>query len=325
MKIVVSPLPSLFQRAGIVWPSDWEVEQISFPFDVETLRKAAVGAEILYVRSVDVLSKEFIDAIPSVRLIQTVGVSFDKIDCEYAASKGIAVCNSRGGNSLSVAEHVVGLMLAGRRRTAQVSEKVFHEGWQVARDWAMGGFGVHELYGYQIGLIGFGAIGKEVAKRLQGWGVNIVYYDPYRASEEVEKELNVTYMELDDLIRTSDVITINLPVTPTTRGLINKERVASMKQNALFINCARGEVMDNEAIVEALEAGRIYACLDTVSPEPVAQDHPLRNMSPEATARVTWTTHLAGAPREATARGLAIGFKNVTGFAKGEAPINKVN
>ena len=323
MKLVVGVPPIRFKEAGISFPEDWEIVQIQYPYTVDMIRESCKDADILMVRSVDVVTKEMMEAAPSLKLIHTSGVSYDKIDYEAAASIGLPVAHCRGGNSLGVAEHTIGLMLNGLRRTNQIYNKILKDGYGAGKKYALAHN--HELAASQVGVIGFGAIGKQVAARLKPWGCKVVYYDPYRPTKEVEEELNVEYMELDDLIRTSDIVSIHLPVLPSTRGMINRERIALMKQDALFINVARGEVMDNEAIVEALEAGKIYVACDVVAPEPPAPDHPLLNLSEEAQARFLLTPHIAGATVESSKRCLTIAINDIQAFLKDGTVNNRVN
>lgn len=323
MKLVIGVPPERFEAVGMKFPEDWEVVQIQYPYTVDMIRESCKDADILMVRSVDVVTKEMLEAAPSLKMIHTSGVSYDKIDYEAAAARGIPVCHCKGGNSLGVAEHTIGLMLNGLRRTNEVYNTIMKKGYADGKKYALQHN--HELASAQVGVIGFGAIGKQVASRLKPWGCKVVYYDPYRPSKEVEEELNVEYMDLDDLIRTSDIISIHLPVLPSTRGMINRERIAMMKKDALFINVARGEVMDNEAVAEALEAGRIYVACDVIAPEPPAPDHPLLNMSEAAQARFILTPHIAGATTESSRRCLKIAFDDMMAFLKDGTVNNRVN
>lgn len=323
-KIVVGVPPIRFETAGMKFPEDWEVVQISYPYSVESIRESCKDADILMVRSVDVVTREMIEAAPSLRMIHTSGVSFDKIDYQAAAELGIPVCNCRGGNSLGVAEHTIGLMLTALRHTTTVYWDMRTVGYGAAKKNVLKA-GNHELFGQQVGVIGFGAIGKEVAKRLKPWGCKVVYYDPFRPTPEVEKELGVEYMELDDLIKTSDIMSIHLPVLPSTVGMINRERVAMMKKDALLINVARGEVIDNDAVADALDAGLIYAACDVIAPEPPEASHRLLNLNEEGTRRFILTTHLAGATNESSARCLGIAFDDMTSFIKDGTVKNRIN
>lgn len=324
-KIVVTVRPGHFDRFGIRFPEDWEVVQVAAPYTDEELIAAAQGVKYMFVDSVDAVSAKVIAACPDLKMIHTEGVGFNKVDVEAAKAAGIWVCNNRGVNNYAVAEHAIGLILAGLRRIPQCSRQIREEGFDTCQK-KQRAMGEHELRGQRLGIVGFGAIGREIARLLLNWGVEIVYNDAFRPTEEVEKALNVKFLELDELLKTSDVITLHAPVLPSTINMISKAQLQAMKPNALLINTARGELVNSEDMVEALEKGEIYgAALDTIAPEPAPRDHCLLNMSPEADSRLIVTPHVAGTTNEAFANMLNWAIANFQRAEAGEKPNNVVN
>ena len=325
MPIICSTVPAQrFEHFGVSFPEGWTVRFVMPPFTDENILAEGRDAEYLLVDSAHVCSAELIRAMPKLRLIHTEGVGFNKVDLQAAKAAGVYVCNNRAVNNVAVAEHTVGLMLAGLRRTALADHQIKTQGY-LRTERAYLTQGEHELFGQRVGLIGFGAIGRETAARLNAFGCKICYYDAFRPEPEVEMSLNAEYLELDELLRSCDIISIHVPVLPTTEGMINATTLRMMKPNALLINTARGEIVVSEDLAEALEQGIIYgAALDTVAPEPMPDDHPLRKLSPEAAARLTLTPHVGGRTDEAFRRMLHGAIDNFVRVENGEAPDNFV-
>lgn len=326
MKKLVSTVDEKrFLKYGVSFPDDWKVTFVAEPYTDEQLIDACKKADYLFVGSVHRVSERVLRACPHLRMVHVEGVGFDKVDVDAARELGIPVCNNRAVNNTSVAEHTVGLILAAMRRTAYANAAILRDGYAACLA-TVRGAGVCELAGKRVGLIGIGAIGKEVTKRLIGWDCDVCYFDAFRPTAEVEAALHVTYLELDELIRTSDVISLHVPVLDSTRYMINAARLAEMKPGATLINTARGEIIDQDALTDALEAGTIAAAaLDTVYPEPAPADHPLLNLSPQAQQRLTLTPHVGGTTNEAFTRMLKNAVENFCRRENGETPVNVVN
>jgi phosphoglycerate dehydrogenase-like enzyme len=202
------------------------------------------------------------------------------------------------------------MMLATWKRVHELDDAVRHGGWRSASHSDR----VYELWHSTVGIVGMGRIGQEVATRLAGWESNIVYYDPFRLTPEREKALNVRYVELDELLRTADVVTVHVPLNAQTRNLIDAESLSIMKSTAVIVNTARGGLFDEEALVTALKEGRIMgAGLDVLSQEPPPADHPIF-----ALRNVVLTPHTAGPTWQSFPRRFANCFANIERVQHGE-------
>ena len=325
MKTVVSTVPeSRFRKYQVFFPGDWTVKYVDVPYTDEQLIEACKDVNFLFVGSIHQVSAEVIEKCSHLKMIHVEGVGFDKVDVAKAKELGIPVCNNRAVNNGAVAEHTIGLILAAMRRTALCNEQLYTIGYSACKAEHLAK-GQHELAGKTVGLIGGGAIGREVAKRLAGWDCRICYYDVFRLSAEMEQALKMEYMELEDLVAAADIISLHVPVLENTYHMINWERIARMKDGAILINTARGEIVDQEALVEGLEAGKIVAALDTIYPEPPAEDHPVLNLSAEAKKRLVLTPHVAGMTDEAFTRMLINAIANFERVCRNEKPVNVVN
>ena len=232
----------------------------------EELTKHIGDVDALIVRSATKVRKDLIDAAPTLKVIGRAGVGLDNVDVEYAKSKGIKVVNTPGATSISVAELVIGLMLAVYRKIAFGDRETRKGNWPKKKCKGM------ELYGKTVGIIGIGRIGREVARRLKVFGCKLYYYDIYHPPKEILNEIGVEFCELDELLRESDIITIHVPLTPETKHMINAERIEKMKDGAVIINTSRGGVVDEDALYNALKSGKLYgAALDVYENEPLKE------------------------------------------------------
>lgn len=218
----------------------------------------------------DVVDRDVIDGAPRLRIIANCAVGFNNIDVEHARRKGILVTNTPGVLTETTAELTMALILAVLRRLPQAErftrEKKF-KGW--ALDLWLG----RDLAGAQLGIIGFGRVGRAVAQRAAAFGAEILYHDPVRLAPDVEKSCRAVFLPLDDLLRRADIVTIHAGLTPHTRHLISKERLALMKKGAVLINTARGPIVDEKALAEALAQGRLWgAGMDVYEREPEIED-----------------------------------------------------
>ncbi|WP_263172287.1 NAD-dependent formate dehydrogenase [Streptomyces sp. SCSIO ZS0520] len=240
------------------------------------------------------LSRERIEGAPDLRLVITAGIGSDHIDWDVAREHGITVAEVTGSNVVSVAEHNVLQILALVRNFVPAHQQVRDGRWDVAEATAK----AHDLEGKTVGIIGLGAIGARTALRLKAFDVTMLYYANHRRSPADESVLGVRYARLDRLVAESDVVCLALPLTDGSRALFDRDRLAAMKPGAWLVNTARGAVVDRDALVAALESGRLagYAG-DTWYPQPAPPDHPWRTMPHHA-----MTIHCSGMTVEAQRR-----------------------
>ncbi|UCC83270.1 MAG: phosphoglycerate dehydrogenase [Gemmatimonadota bacterium] len=244
--------------------------------------------DALIVRSRTKVTKEILEAATRLKVVGRAGVGVDNIDVDVATRQGIAVLNAPGGNVISAAEHTIALMLALVRHISRADASLGRGEWERKR------FQGIELYGKTLGLAGAGRIGSEVAKRARAFGMRIVAYDPYLSRERAE-QVGIQLVTLPDLFEQADVISVHVPLTDETRGMIGSVELALMKPTAYLVNASRGGVVDEKALAEALRSGRLAgAALDVFEEEPVSPDNPLLGLD-----SVVAVPHLGAATREA--------------------------
>ena len=256
---------------------------------------------------------EFFRAAPKLRLVQLLSAGYDHVDVEAARKAGVPVSNNGGANAIAVAEHTVMLMLAVLKRLVRFHNDV------VAGKWRVGNLAegrVYELAGKTLGIVGLGNIGKKVARRAAAFDVTVQYYDIARLTEDQEDALAVRFVLLDELLRTSDVVSLHVPLDDTTRHMLGPRELAMMKPTAILINTCRGPVVDETALHKALTGGQIAAAgLDVMVEEPPAPNHPLF-----ALPNVTLTPHSAGPTWENWTARFRNGFDNIQRVAAGRQP-----
>ena len=314
------------EKFGVERPADWDYKYIIYPCSDEELAEQCKDADVIHCGPVDFFRKEVIDKLENVKLIQSLGVGFDKIDLEAAKAKGIYVCNNRGVNARPVAELAIGHMLTSLRRMPEADMKIKLKGAEGFKE-SYKEFtekGQVEMGSRVVGLVGLGAIGHEAVKLLKPFGCKMYYYDVFR-QEEFEKEYDVEYLSLDEIYEKCDIISYHVPVLDSTRGMINKEAIAKMKQDAIIVNVARGDLMNNADVAEALNAGKIFAAIDVIAPEPPTADDPLFHLNETGLARFSITPHIAGTTDDSFMRMSQWSYDNMARIEKGEKPINIVN
>jgi glyoxylate reductase len=262
------------------------------------------GVEVLIEAVVAVGTKE-LDLLPDLRLVANYGVGYDRVDVAACRERGIAVTNTPGVLDAAVADLTLALILACRRHLL-ASDRFVRDGrWQ--RGWARPELLGHDLAGSTLGLVGFGRIGQEVAQRARAFGMRIVFH---RRSGG---------LPLDELIRSSDVVSLHVPLTPETSGLITGERLALLHDGGTIINTARGAIVDEAALVDEVAAGRISAGLDVFADEPRVPERLLD------LANVVLTPHVASATVETRAAMTRVLAENVLAFLHGEPLPNLVD
>ncbi len=254
----------------------------------DELVDALVDVDGVIVRSATRITRDALVRANRLRVIGRAGVGVDNIDVPAATERGIAVLNAPSGNTISAAELTFALILAMARRISAADRSMKAGGWDRKR------FNGSELYGKTLGLVGAGRIGSEVARRARAFGMRVVAYDPY-LTEDRARELDVQRVTIDTLLERADVVTVHVPLTDATRGLIGAAQLARLKPGATIVNTARGGIVEEAALIAALQEGRLAAAaLDVFSKEPLPADHPLRSLD-----NVVLTPHLGASTAEA--------------------------
>lgn len=290
----------------------------------EQVIEAGHDANVVVVDAIAKLTRAQIEQMPDLILIHSEGVAYNGIDIACARERHIPVCNERGANARAVGEHTVMLMLALLRSLPSGSQAVL-SGRQIEMKEYLMVHGIHELSEMQVGLYGFGAIARETARLLIPFGPKVHYYCRRAADKADEEQYHASYLPEEDLLAQSDIISLHVPVTPETSGLCGKRFFARMKDGSYFINTARGQIVDNEALCEALISGKLQgAGLDTIAPEPVQKDNPLLNLPPQVQSRVILTPHIAGVTSGFFKRAHRTIWENIERAEKGEALVNRI-
>ena len=267
------------------------------------------------------ITAEMVESMGKVKLIAQPSTGYDHIDLAACRRKGIPVTNVGGANSVSVAEHTLALALVLLKRIGYAHRRITEGAWVQEELLNVAA----ELHGKTWGVIGMGRIGREVTARARAMGANVVYTDIARLPEPDEQRLGVTFLQLQRLLAESDVVSIHIPLTDKTRGMIGEKEFRLMKSYAVFVNVSRGELADERALAKAVIQGWIGgAGVDVFTTEPIAQDNPLLVAARDG-ANVVLTPHMAGATNDARLRIIQTTVDNVVRVAMGQQPINVVN
>ncbi|MEM9840643.1 MAG: phosphoglycerate dehydrogenase [Pseudomonadota bacterium] len=255
--------------------------------DPDALARALGDADGLAIRSATKMTSDRIAAAPRLKVIGRAGIGVDNIDIDAATAAGIAVMNTPFGNAVTTAEHAIAMMFAVARNVPQADASTKLGKWEKSK------FMGRELFGKTLGLVGAGNIGGIVASRAQGLRMKVIAYDPF-LSEEKAQTMGVELVDLPELLSRADFISLHTPLTDKTRNIIDREALSSIRPGAFIVNCARGGLVDEEALAEALDEGRVAgAALDVFAVEP-ATENPLFGRE-----NVVVTPHLGASTREA--------------------------
>ena len=269
--------PAVLQRL----PKNIELVEVGEYEDYSKLE----NADFIVLRTLKIDAK-VIAELKQCKLIQRWGAGYDTVDIEAAGKRGIPVAITSGVNSTAVSELVICLILSVYRHVPVMDAMLKNGGWE-RQQFIDKSF---MIKGKIAGLIGCGSIGKLVAKKLKTFDAQVVYYDPFRMNKDQEKELGISYLPLDEVLKISDIVSLHLPSIDSTKGLINKDAFSSMKPTAIFINTARGNVVNEPDLIEALKNKLIAgAGLDCFVNEPIEKDNPLLKMD-----NVILTPHIGG-------------------------------
>lgn len=265
-----------------------------------------------HICGADALTEKAMESADSLKIIARLGVGMDTVDIPAATKHGIAVCNTPGAGAETVAEHTMAMMLASTRRLFEADRIVRDGRWEKTAGYS--------LYRKTLGILGFGNIGKQLAKIVSGFDMKILAYDMY-PDEDHARTHGITFCSVEQILHESDFISVHLPLTEETRGSIGKNELAMMKPTAQIFNCARGGIIDETALYEALRDGVIFgAGLDVFDQEPVNMDNPLLSLN-----NLLVSPHNAGTSFEGKNNVLRAAVENVIAITNGQIPKGYLN
>jgi len=304
-------------------PSSFELLQVSEHASEKEICEAVKGAKCIFHGPGRFIDRRILESAKGTQLFQFGSIGYDNIDIEAATEFGIPVANNPGWSAIPVAEHTIMAMLVLLKKTFYIHEAL-NRGVSVKDELiAPGNNQVLELYGKTVGILGLGDIGSHVARRLKPFGVRVGYFKRNRLTPEEENELGVTYRTFDELLEESDIFTIHAPLNNTTRGMIGRDQIDKMKRDSILINTARRDIVDEEALADALREGRLSgACLDVPRD---AEDTEMLHRRFEGVKNMLYTPHMSGGTREAMIRAIKQPMENVARLFYGEKPLYIVN
>ena len=303
-----------------------ETAEMSMGHTPEEYVEAMPDAEAIVADAIADVSEALIEKLPALKMIHSEGVAYNKIDLDAASAHHVSVCNCAGMNASAVAEQSI-LLMQGMLKNIIVNDRAVREGQQImVKEQYMAEGNLKELADCKVGLIGFGDIGKATAQLLAAYGAEIYYYKRHRLETEEEVKYHAMYLPLDDLLALCDIISLHLPVTKETEKMCDNTFFEKIKWGSYFVNTSRGELVDDEALAEALKIGRLaMAGLDTLDFEPVQKNHPLLQQSDEVTGKIIFTPHIGGITASSFRRGYAMIWENLERLSEGRPLLQVVN
>lgn len=308
------PQPAL----GRILPvCETEVWQDELPPPREVLLSKVRDVDGLLSLLTDKIDATLMDNAPKLKVISNCAVGYDNIDVPAATQRGITVGNTPGVLTETTADFAFALLMAAARRVVEGDRYTRAGKWKT---WGLTVLLGQDVYGATLGLIGLGRIGAAVAKRAKGFDMRVLYYDPYRR-EDLEKQLGITYADLDTVVREADFVSVHTPLTNETKHLINAELLRKMKKTAILVNTSRGPVVDQAALYAALRDGVIAgAALDVTDPEPIVMNDPLLTLE-----NCIIAPHIASASVTTRTKMAMMAAENLLAGLRGEPLPNPVN
>jgi phosphoglycerate dehydrogenase-like enzyme len=306
--VLVPPSPATGELARELAPSGFEL--VLAPDSGAELTRAVESAEFMVCYPNVKMPAAFYRGAPGLKLVQLLSAGYDAVDIEAARTAGVPVCNNGGANAISVAEHAIMLMLTVSRRV------IWQHGSVRAGRWRGNGPApaMYELYEKTLGIVGLGTIGKKVARLARAFGMKVVYFDVRRLTEDEEDAIGVKFRLLKELLRTSDFVSLNVPLNASTRHMIGAGELALMKPTAILVNTSRGPVIDEVALTKVLSDGKIFgAGLDVFDQEPPPASNPLLQLD-----NVVLTAHFAGPTSDNHVARFRNAFDNIQRVGRGE-------
>lgn len=318
MKPIIYCTRSIDERFTTLFRPTYEIvmatiDQVDPMEDVVTYGERV---EALWTTIDDQVDASVLDALPNVRVIANMGVGFNNIDVKEAQRRGIIVCHTPDVLTESTADLAFGLLMSAARQLPEAERSVRKGTWKAWEPFSYTGV---DVYGASIGIIGMGRIGEAVARRAKGFDMDIYYYNRNR-KEEAERTLEAKYVDVDTLIETCQFVVLFAPLTDETRHLIDANALKRMRKDAVLVNAARGGMVDEEALYEALQAGEIFAAgLDVFKEEPLPTDHPLLTLP-----NVVALPHIGSASIRTREKMLQMNARSIRAVLEGEEPNNVV-
>jgi len=287
------------------------------PWSRKELLERVARNDFLYTNPGNRIDAEFMDANPKIKVIAQMAVGYDNIDIPAATARGIPVTHTPGVLTETTADAAWVLMMSVARRIVEADRFMRSE---KATEWKPNRFMGSDIHGKTLGIIGFGRIGKAMARRARGFDMNVIYYDAIKASPTEEDALAATFRPFDDLLREADFVTIHTLYSPSTHHLIDERALSLMKRSAFLVNAARGPIVDEKALVRALQSGQIAgAALDVFEQEPLVEPE-LRNME-----NVVLVPHIGSATPETRQATGVLAAQNLIAVIEGRRPPNLIN
>lgn len=320
MKIVIldgyTENPGDLEWSGFETFGEVTVYERTSYIDAPIIAQRMQGADIIITNKTPI-TKDTLDQCPQVRLIAVLATGYNVVDYEYAGKKGIPVVNVPTYGTASVSQFSIALLLEICHHIGHHSQTVLHGKWQKCVDWCYWDYPLIELEGKVIGIIGFGRIGQAEGRIAKALGMEVIAYDVY--PNDSGRKI-AEYVDAETLLEKADVISLHCNLTPENTGFINKENIAKMKDGVILLNSARGQLINEQDVADALNCGKIKAAgLDVVYTEPIRADNPLLQAK-----NCIITPHIAWAPKESRQRIMDVTVSNIKAFIEG-APINVVN
>jgi glyoxylate reductase len=293
-----------------VWPGE-------LPPPRDALREHLAGADAALTMVTDRIDPELLDAAPQLRIIANMAVGYDNVDPKMAEQRGVWVSNTPGVLAETTADLAFAILLAAARHVALSDRETRAGGWKT---WSPTAYLGVDAYGATLGIIGLGEIGEAMARRARGFSMRVLYSSRTR-KPEVESALGVEWAPFSEVLASSDFVSVHTPLTAETRHLFGAAQFAAMKPGAIFVNSARGGIVDQDALVAALRSGHLGgAALDVTDPEPLPLDHPLYTFR-----NVVITPHIASASTATRSKMAEMAARNIVAALAGGTPPNALN
>jgi len=292
----------------------WHSESIAMTY--EEIKTNAKDAHALWTALSDNIDRGLIESLPNVKVISNFGVGYNNIDVEAAKEYGITVTNTPGVLTETTADLTFALLLATARRITEVEQEIRAGNWTSRSPMQYTGM---DIYGATLGIVGMGRIGEAVARRAKGFDMNVLYHNRSRKLD-VEEKYGFSYEELDELLKKSDFVILLTPLTSETKGLIGERELNLMKETAVIINVARGGIIEEQALYNALVSKKIWAAgLDVFEQEPVPMDHPLLTLS-----NVTVLPHIGSASIRTRLAMMQLNANDIEAVLENREPQNRI-